>query len=333
MSTSGEPRPSPERPLRLAVAVTALVFGAELAGGFWTHSLALLSDAVHVFLDLFALGLSYAAVRLARRPADHRHTYGFHRAESLAALLNGLSLLAVSGFIGYEAILRLLRPEPVKSGAMLVIAAVGLGANLVVAGLLQGHQHGNLNVRSAFLHVFGDCLSSVAVIVGGVVMWFSQAYVIDPVLSIGISIFLFLGTGRIVREAVHVLIEGTPQGLELAQVAERLNGCAGVADLHDLHVWTLGTGFVALSAHVVPADYGTTDASSLLRTLRQILSEEFDIHHVTLQFEGANCGQGTVTGCRKEPIRPSAKGPASLPPSGPPPAARPGSLEDTAKEL
>jgi len=292
-----------EKPMGWSMTVTGLVFLAELVGGFWTHSLALLSDAAHVFLDLFALVLSYTALRLVRRPADEQHTYGFHRAESLAALLNGLSLFAVSGFIFYEALLRLRRPEPVKSLEMLAIAAVGLVANLVVAGLLHRHQHGNLNVRSAFLHVLADSLSSAAVIVGGLLMWLTGQYLIDPVLSLGISLLLFVGTARVIREAVHILVEGTPRGLDLQHVTARLEACSGVQDIHDLHVWTLGADFVALSAHAVLTDDEADLQPRALNALRKCLTDEFGIDHVTIQCEGQGCGQGCSTGSEQQQAR------------------------------
>jgi len=291
---------SRHRSMGWAVVLTFLILAAETGGGVWTRSLALLSDAAHVFFDLFALLLSYTALRLAERPATDRYTYGFQRAEAIAALINGLTLFCIAGFILFKAIQRLLHPTEVRTLEMLAIAAVGLIVNLVVAFLLHEHQHRSLNVRSAFLHVVGDALSSGAIIIGGLVMWRTGWYALDASLSIGIAGLRFTGTVRVLRDAVHLLIEGVPAGIHLQDVARTMGAVPGVRDIHDLHVWSIGQDLIALSAHVWVHDDPSVPRDTVLEMLRRRLREDFHIHHVTVQLENGNCGQGRVATISKE---------------------------------
>lgn len=204
---------------KIAIALTAVTLVAEVAGGLWTNSLALLSDAAHVFLDLFALVLSLAAVQLAARPTSERHTFGFHRSEVFASFINGLTVFLMGIGILYEAWGRFAAPEPVKSGPMLVIAAIGLVMNLLAAKTLHSHSHDDLNVKSAFLHVVGDAAASVGVIIGGIVMYYTGWYLLDALLSAAIGLLILAGAGRVLRDATHILMEGAPRGLDLAEVA------------------------------------------------------------------------------------------------------------------
>jgi len=283
-----------ERRFLLSLALTGLVLIAEVIGGLWTGSLALLSDAAHVFLDIFALGMSYGALRLAALPPDDRHTYGFHRLQVLAALANGATLLLVAFEIFREAWERFRNPAPVLAGPMLIVAVVGLVVNLIVALVLRQHDHHDLNVRSAFLHVLGDALASLGVIGAGVVILFTGWTVIDPLVSAAIGVILLLGSGRVLRESLHILAEGMPEGLKASQVAEAMRGVAGVVEVHDLHVWTVSPGYVALSAHVVLADQALSQTQEVMAGLKRVLADEFDIEHTTIQFECAACGQGAV---------------------------------------
>jgi len=283
-----------ERRFLLSLALTGVIFFAELVGGLLTRSLALLSDAAHVFLDVFALALSYVAIRLASLPPNDRHTYGYHRLRVLAALANGATLLLVSFEIFREAIRRFPNPEPILAGPMLIVAVIGLVVNLVVAFVLGGHDHGDLNVRSAFLHVLGDALASVGVIVAGVVIVLTGWTVVDPLISMVIGAIILVGSGNVLRSAVHILVEGVPQGLTASQVAEAMDEVPGVSEIHDLHVWTVSPKYIALSAHVVLNDQSLSEAQSILEDLERTLSEQFGIDHTTIQVECQSCAEGTI---------------------------------------
>ena len=279
----------------VALALTAIILVAEVVGGLLTHSLALLSDAAHVLLDMLALGLSYAALRLAARPADDRHTYGYHRFEVLAALANGSLLLLMAFGIFREAVRRFNAPEPVLAGPMLAVAVIGLGVNLIVMRVLGDHDHDDLNVRSAWLHVLGDMLSSVGVIAAGLIILLTGWMPADPLVSMLIGLVILTGAGRVLRQALHILLEGTPEGLSPGQVTRTMREVPGVSEVHDLHIWTVSPGYVALSAHVVLDDRSFPEAQDVQIGLRQMLAGRFSIHHTTIQVECADCGQGAVT--------------------------------------
>jgi len=278
----------------LSLGLTGLIFFAELVGGLLTRSLALLSDAAHVLMDVFALALSYVAIRLTSLPPDDRHTFGYHRLRVLAALINGATLLFVAFEIFREAIERFSTPEPVLAGPMLVVAVIGLVVNLVVAFVLRGHHHEDLNVRSAFLHVLGDALASVGVIIAGVVIVLTGWTVVDPLISIVIGIIIVLGSGNVLRRALHILVEGVPQGLTATEVAEAMNAVPGVSEVHDLHVWTVSLGYIALSSHVVLNDQSLSEAQEILEDLEATLSGQFGIDHTTIQVECQSCAGGTI---------------------------------------
>lgn len=288
--------PQLERRFVLALGISAIVFLAELFGGWWTGSLALLSDSAHVFLDVFALALSYIALRVAALPADDRHTYGWHRLEVFAALANGVTLLGITIAIFYEAWERLQNPAPIHSVEMLTIAAIGLVANLGVARLLRDH-HDDLNTRSAFLHVIGDALASIGVIGGGIVIALTGWYIVDPLISMLIGAIIVAGSWRVLRSSLHILFEGTPEGIAIREVADAMGKVKGVFDVHDLHLWSICSGYPALSAHVLVSDLSCEATNAQMGTLKQTLAERFGIQHTTIQFETTNCGQGTVV-CR-----------------------------------
>jgi cobalt-zinc-cadmium efflux system protein len=279
----------------IALALTGLILIVEVAGGLLTHSLALLSDAAHVLLDMLALGMSYVALRLAARPADDRHTYGYHRFEVLAALANGSLLFVMALGIFREAWRRFQAPEPVLAAPMLVVAVIGLGVNLIVMRVLGDHDHDDLNIRSAWLHVLGDMLSSVGVIVAGVIILLTGWTLADPLVSMLIGCVILTGAGRVLRQALHILLEGTPEGLNPGQVARAMREVAGVSEVHDLHIWTVSPGYVALSAHTVLDGRSFGAADEVLANLRQVLAGRFAIQHTTIQVECADCGQGALT--------------------------------------
>ena len=278
----------------LALALTGLIFLAEFIGGFWTHSLALLSNSAHVFMDAFALGLSYLAIRAAKLPADDNHTYGFHRMQVLAAFINGATLFLIAFEILREAWNRFQNPEAVSAGPMLVIAVIGLIVNLIVAFTLSKHDHDDLNTRSAFLHVLGDALASVGVIAVGVILLFVDWFWLDPLVSVMIGILILFSSGRVLKESIHILAEGMPEGMTATSIAESMRKVTGVSQVHDLHVWTVAPGYIALSAHVTIEDQALSQTAEMMTALKETLHEGYEIQHTTIQFECTNCGQGTV---------------------------------------
>ncbi len=279
-----------ERRFVMALILTSLIFLAEAGGGVWTGSLALLADAGHVFMDAFALGLSYLALRLARRPPDERHTYGYHRMQILAALVNGASLLLIAFEIFREAWQRWQAPRPIAAGPMLVIAVIGLVINVLVAQLLHEHDHDDVNTRSAFLHVLGDALASVGVIGAGVLILITGWTWLDPLISAAIGCLILVSSGRLLKATLHILVEGVPEGLSIAQIQAAMAGVPGVKAVHDLHVWTIGPGYVALSAHVLLDDQALSVTNGPMQDLRQVLHDHFGIEHTTIQLECDDCG-------------------------------------------
>ena len=282
-------RGTPASQLRLAIPLTLAVFGFELFGGIWSNSLALLSDSLHVLFDATALGLSYAAIVLAARPASDRHSYGLHRGEILAALLNGVTVALVAAWIFFEAWERLANPQEIRVGGMMAVAAAGLVANAVVVRLLHGHHHEDLNVRGAYLHVIGDLLASAAVIAGGVVIWATGWTLVDPILGFAIGLLLLWGAGRLVRESLHVLMEGVPAGLTVEGVAAAVLAVPGVGDFHRVHIWSLCSHIRALSAHVTVDVTAGRTTQIVLDDVNALLHERFGITHTTLQSECRGC--------------------------------------------
>lgn len=281
--------------LIFAISLTTITLVAEIIGGIWSNSLALLSDAGHVFLDLFALVLSLGAIKLAAQPPGDHHSYGWHRAEVLASLINGLTVFLMAVGILYEGSKRLISPEAVQTMPMLVIAVLGLIANLLAAKGLHGHAHNDLNVRSAFLHVLGDAAASVGVIVGAILMHYTGWYQADPLLSIAIGLLILVGAGRVLREAVHILMEGVPRGMSVEQVAVTIRAIEGVADVHHLNVWSVCSHIFALSAHVEIAPEFEGERSHLLHEIEHELEHEFHITHTTIQLDcSSSCNGGPL---------------------------------------
>jgi len=280
--------------LLLSILITSLTLVAEVVGGILTGSLALLSDAAHVFLDIFALALSYGAVRLAARAASTRHTFGFRRMKVLAAFANGATLLVVAVEIFREAISRFAHPAEVIAGPMLIVAAVGLAANLVVALVLKGHDHDDLNARAAFLHVLGDALSSVGVIIAGVVMLLTGWTWADPVASVLIGLVILTGAWRVLKEVVHILNEGSPEGADPDKVSDAIALIPGVLAVHDLHIWSIEPGYHVMSVHVLLEDQLLSETGSIMGSIRELMEHRFGIEHATVQFECSDCGQHCV---------------------------------------
>lgn len=289
--------------LFIALALTAGVAALEFWGGYRAQSLALTTDAVHVCMDVFALALALAASIGAARPANARKTFGYGRLEILGAVVNGGVLLAVTLFIIYEAVNRFFAPHPSQGGMMTAIAGVGLLVNIVVATTLSHEARENLNVRAALYHIIGDAFGAAAVIAGGAIIAFSHATWIDPLLSLIISAIIMTGVVHVLREATDVLLEGVPRGVHPENVIAGMQTVSGVTGVHDLHIWTIGTGSRALAAHVLLEDRRISEASAALRELEALLRERFGISHVTLQFECENCEPGDRVVCtQRSPV-------------------------------
>lgn len=276
-------RAGSERRLVFVLALTALVMAAEAVGGWAAHSLALLADAGHMLADVAALGLALFVTRIAQRPATPERSFGFLRAEILAALVNGAALIVIAGGIGVEAVRRLAAPPAIHAGLVIGIGAVGLAANAVAAVVLHvGHGH-TLNERGAYLHVLSDLLGSLAAILAGVVVLTTGWRPADPLISVAIGLLILRGAWRLVRESVDVLLEGTPGHISLSAVHGRLATVPGVASVHDLHVWTVTSGVVAMSGHLVVHD--PADHQRVLEAVQRRMADEFRITHVTVQME------------------------------------------------
>lgn len=278
----------PKRVLKISLAVTLAYIVLLVVAGIRAHSLALLSEAGHNLSDLLALLLSLVAVYLQSRPPSSTKTYGYHRAGVLAALINAFSLVVVSFFIFYEAFRRLQHPEPVHAGLMMGVAAAGVVMNGAIALLLY-RSKGDVNIRSALLHEVGDTLSTAAVIVGGWAILVTGDYWIDSALSFGIGALILWSGFGIVRETLNILLEGTPRGMKLEKIEAAMRSVEGVNDVHDLHVWSIGSETHALSCHISIADIPPSVSERILRDVKECLLRDFRIDHTTIQFEHVVC--------------------------------------------
>ena len=282
--------------LRWSLTATFLFVGVEIFAGLRAHSLALLSDAGHNFTDALALLLAWFGFYLQSKPADETKTYGYHRAGVLAAFVNALTLLALSVWILYESILRLNHPETVAETVMMAVAALGLLLNGgIMLALRQASRH-DLSIRSAFVHMLGDALGSVAIIAGAVVIRYTGWSRIDPLLSIVIALLIVWTAWDIVRESLNILLEGLPRGLTLQDVTGSMRKVEGVLDIHDLHIWSLGSNTHALSCHVLIEDVPPSASDIILRRVNTLLADNFHIFHTTVQFEHVGCSI-SATGC------------------------------------
>jgi cobalt-zinc-cadmium efflux system protein len=274
--------------LQISLLLTLAYIALLVVAGIRSHSLALLSEAGHNLSDFLALLMSWVAVYLQSRPANSRKTFGYKRAGVLVAFVNGLSLILIAFYIFYESALRLHSPVEVQPRIMIWVAAAGVIMNGAIALLLmRGHR--DINLRSALLHEVGDTLSTAAVLVGGIVIAVSGQHWIDPALSVGIGVMILWSSLGIVRESLNILLEGTPSGMELERIERAISAIPGVNQVHDLHVWSLGSDTHSLSCHVAVGDVPAAESENILRSIRECLANEFDIHHTTIQFELAVC--------------------------------------------
>ncbi len=271
------------RRLTSALVITSVYFVVEVVGGLLTNSLALLSDAGHMFSDIAALGLSLFAFQMARRPATTKRSYGYHRLEILAALINGLTLWLIVGVIFHEAYRRFLDPPEVHSVGMLVVASIGLMVNIAAGVILYGSRRGSLNVRGAYLHVLGDTLGSVGAVAAGLIMLLTGWYLADPLISIFIGLLILYTSWSLIKESVNILMQSVPREIDVEELQRAVEKVSGVIKVHDLHVWAVTSGVFTFSAHAVVN--GKEDFHQVLNEIEGILRDRFKIEHTTIQLE------------------------------------------------
>ncbi len=277
------------RKLTWSFFATLLFVGVESVAGIQSHSLALISDAGHNFTDALALLLAWFAFYLQSKPANETKTYGYHRAGVLSALVNSVTLGILSAWILWESWQRLRNPEPVSEYVMIAVASLGLVLNGGIMWSLHAASRHDLNVRAAFIHMLGDALGSVAIIIGAVLIRITGWQQIDPILSILIAVLIVWTAWDVVRESLNILLEGLPRGLTLQAVAAKMLTVEGVLDVHDLHIWSLGSSTHALSCHVLIEDVPPSTSEAILRRLNDMLCHEYHINHTTVQFEHLRC--------------------------------------------
>jgi cobalt-zinc-cadmium efflux system protein len=276
--------------LRLGFILTLAILAVEVAGGFAAHSLSLLSDAGHMLTDAAALGLAWFAAIQAERPADERRTFGYHRTGILTALINGMTLVVIAVVIVFEAYQRFQHPQEVAPGIMVVAAAIGILLNLyIVFGLQQSDEH-NLNARAALLHILGDIGASLGVIIGAIAIAFTRAYWVDPLISVLIAVLVAITAIRLIGEAVSILMESAPRDLSLPDLVRDMLRVPGIRDVHDLHVWSITSGMLALSCHAVIDDLPPSGSAPILDAVAAMLRRNYRITHTTIQFESTAHG-------------------------------------------
>jgi len=278
--------------LKIALLLTAGYLAAEVVGGILTNSLALLADAGHMLTDVGGLALALFAINYARRPATPQRTYGFYRMEILASLVNSVGLVLLSVYIFYEAYRRIIEPSEVQSISMTIVAGIGLVVNLAGMKLLGGHSHSDkdhkhdeesLNMEGARLELFSDMLGSIGVIAAGIIIMITKFYAADPIISIGLAIFILPRTWKLLKKSTHILMEGAPADISYEEVKETILQIKGVTGVFQLHIWTITSGFDALSAHVVVMD--TSKSDLILKEITTVLEGRFKISHITIQIE------------------------------------------------
>jgi cobalt-zinc-cadmium efflux system protein len=278
-----------DQKLLLILSFNIVLMLLELAGGIVSRSLALISDAGHMLTDSLAVFLSYLALHWSRRPATEQRTFGYHRVEILVALLNGLALFVISGYIFYQAFNRFVHPEEIRTGVLLTIAVIGLAGNLVGLLILRSESHDNLSIRSAFFHILADTLSSVGVILGGITIALTGWNVVDSLIGLLIGGIILRGAVDLIMESSEVLLEATPRDIDLAFLRQEIASIPDVKEFHDIHIWTIGSGIRALSGHVLTDNITTEESQKILCRVRQTLNDRFNISHATLEVECESC--------------------------------------------
>ncbi len=272
-----------------AVVLTFLFVIGEAMAGYFTHSLALLSDAGHNLADALALGFSWYALWIAAKPSDSKRTFGYHRVAILAALGNAVSLVVIALIIFWEAAQRLGAPHEVHSGPMIITALVAIAVNGIIAVWLHHGAKHDVNVRSAYLHMLGDAASAVGVVVAGIVIALTGRFIADPIASLLIGVLILWSSWGILKETIHILLEGSPPGLKMDELEKTIRAVDGVLQVHDLHVWVVGPGVIACSCHIVVTEQGIQSGQKIQRAVAEKLEHDFDINHATIQIEAKSC--------------------------------------------
>ncbi len=275
--------------LKYSILLSLTILLAEVIGGLFSNSLALLSDAGHVFADVIALSLSWYGVRQASRPSNSRMTFGYHRIGVVVAIVNALTIFIIAAVILYEAYNRFQQPPEIKSQLMIIVALVGLAANILVTWWLRREQKSNINVRSAFWHAMGDALASVGVIIGGIIILFTDQFWVDPVVSVLISLVILYAAWSIFREGFRVILESVPSDVDILAMIKALKQVPGVKDVHDVHVWSITPELRAMNGHILIEDISTSQAADIRADVERVVREQYHIEHTTLQMECQKC--------------------------------------------
>lgn len=278
-----------QRKFRIFIFLSAFVLIMEVGGGIYANSLALISDAGHVLVDLLALLLAYFAMRLSKRASTKEFTYGFYRAEILAAIANGIILIFLTLYIFYQSYIRFLTPQRINGPEMFIIAVIGLAANLYVVIRMQGDEKQNLNVRGAYLHVLSDTVSSVGVVIAGVLIIVTGNYLFDPIVSALIGVFILVGCLRLIRESTRILMEAVPEHIDLLKVSNDIRKMPSVKEVHDLHIWSIGSDVYALSAHVLIDTKDVNSLNKIITDINDMLKSTYNITHTVIQTECERC--------------------------------------------
>jgi cobalt-zinc-cadmium efflux system protein len=275
--------------LALSLFLTLAFVFIEAAAGWWSNSLALLTDAAHNLTDVIALGLSWYALRLTIKPSNSKQTFGYHRAGILVALLNSATLVLISIGVFVEAYRRFNEPPEVKSGVLIGVGLIAFIINAVTAWLVKDGSEHDLNMRSAFIHLMGDVLSTIGAVIAGIIIYFTGANWLDPVVSVFIGILILFNAATIIRESIHILLEGTPRDVDMAALIAAIKEVNGVQGVHDLHVWSLTQDLRAMSAHILTHDVSISTGAAIQRDVNTLLRERYHIGHTTLQLECEGC--------------------------------------------
>ena len=281
--------PVSTRPLKFALAIVIIIVILEVVGGLISNSLALQGDAGHMFIDALALSLALFAITIANKPATATRTYGYHRAEILAALTNGVILILVSLYIFYEAYQRLIEPPEVQISLMLPVAVIGLFANIMMIIILRRSSQKNLNIKAALWHIIGDTISSLGVIIGGIIISFTKWYIVDSMIAIFVGLIILYGAIKLVRESTDILLESVPPNIQIDKVVLNVKDIPGVKEVHDIHIWTITSGVNAMSAHLIIEDQKVSQSGEIVDLVNRYLAEQYNITHTTLQLECEKC--------------------------------------------
>ena len=278
-----------QKKFRIFIWLTLFILVMEVAGGIFTNSLALLSDAAHVFVDLIAILLAYFSIRLSGKVPTKKFTFGYHRAEILTASVNGIILIFITFYIFYESYIRFLSPQPIKGLEMLVIAVVGLLANLYVAMKMQGYEKQNLNVRGAYLHVLSDLITSIGVIASAVLIFITNNYIFDSIISAVIGLFVLMQSLRLIKESTFILMESVPESINIEKLTKDIQSIKGVKEVHDLHVWSISSDVNALSSHILIDAKNMASMNNVVSKINGMVKEKYNITHTTIQSECESC--------------------------------------------